>query len=358
MLLNKCSLDYCSGVSWLTTTLDSIELEKTLYHLPLSTGLTNDYVIEVNAFVNKKITGLDGIILDCTGEAPEVARFQELIDILLTAGYTRNQILCIDSSIDFCKEFSNVILPNWIGSLQYVSNLQQIEPLSSRNTLFLLLARLPKLHRVRLVVKFLENELDKFSIISCGSSLAEEGERNDLFDSLVPAQFRNRFPMVLDDSRVDRHTGSTTVEERFKKCLINVVVESCFENCLYGTNGPDSHSWDRLFYTEKTDKCFYMGQIPVFLAKKGYATMLRDVYGFDIFDDIVDHSYDNIVDPMARIDAVAQECTRLSAIGMNTIQSTPGLIERFEYNKNQISVVRSRLFADSVIIFNDWIRGL
>ena len=95
MLLNKCRLDYCSGVSWLTTTLDSIELEKTLYHLPLSTRLTNDYVIEVNAFVNKKITGLDGIILDCTDEAPEVARFQELIDILLIAGYARNQILCM-----------------------------------------------------------------------------------------------------------------------------------------------------------------------------------------------------------------------------------------------------------------------
>lgn len=358
MLLNKCEFGV-SGVLWLTHTLQDIDTKKILYHLPLTTGLIHDYVDEVNAFVSKNITGIDGIILDCTGEAPEVARLQELIDILLAAGYTRSQILCIDSSIDFRSEFNNLILPNWIGSCKDLSNMQHIESVTDRTTLFLVLARLPKIHRVALIVKLLEHGLDECSMISCGSATVEEGLNDEvLFDRIVPRQHRYKFPILLDESRIDRHTGSSMVDDRFKKCLINVVIESGFENSHYGATGPHSHSWNRLFYTEKTDKCFYMGQLPVFLAKKGYVEMLRDVYCFDVFDDLIDHSYDNIIDPMERIDAVAQECLRLSLIGIEALASTPNLIERLEYNKKQVSIVKDRILADSLIVFTNWLKGL
>ena len=358
MLLNKCEFG-SSGVVWLTKTLQDADTKKVLYHIPLSTGLVHDYATEVRTFVSKNIAGLDGIILDCAGEAPEVARFQELIDILVAAGYTKNQILCIDSSIDFCNEFSNVILPDWIDKCKHMSNMQQFEPIDNRTILFLVLARLPKIHRVGLVVKFLEHNLEDLSLISCGSATVEEGSNDSiLFDNIVPAQYRSKFPMVLDDKRVDRQTGSLMVDDRFKKCLINVVIESGFENAYYGGIGPQSLSWDRLFYTEKTDKCFYMGQLPIFLAKMGYVETLRNIYCFDVFDDIIDHSYDNIVDPIARIDAVAQECLRLSTIGVEALTSTSNLLERFEYNKKQVGIVKDRILADSLIIFTNWLNGL
>lgn len=113
MLLNKCSPPYCSAAEWLTKTLDDIDTKKILYHIPLSMG-TNGYVIEVNEFVNKTITGLDGIILDCVGEAPEVARFRELINILLNAGYTRNQTSIVRDRL-FAD--SLIIFKNWIKGL-------------------------------------------------------------------------------------------------------------------------------------------------------------------------------------------------------------------------------------------------
>jgi hypothetical protein len=357
MLLNKCEYG-TSSVNWLMSMLERVNIEKKLYHIPLSNGLVLDYVKEVKLFVKKDIKDIDGIILDCTGEAPETARFTELIEILIAAGYSKNQILCIDSSIKFCPEFNNIIAPNWIASCHHFSNMQSFSPIQARDTLFLVLARLPKSHRVNLVVKFLEQGLDKFSTISCGSGV-EHAHDKRVFDNIVPENFRNRFPMLIDNTIVDRHTGSQSVDDQFKRCLINVVIESCFENEHYGAKGPvGTHSWNRLFYTEKTDKCFYMGQLPIFLAKQGYVKILKDVYCFDMFDDIIDHSYDGIVDPMARIDAVANECVRLSKLGLENLINYPGLENRFKYNKEQAMIVKNRLLADSELLFNNWIKGL
>lgn len=357
MLLNKCEYG-TSSVDWLMSMFKRVNVEKKLYHIPLSNGIVLDYVEEVKSFVKKDIKDIDGIILDCTGEAPETARFSEIIEILIDAGYLKNQILCIDSSIEFCYEFNNIIAPHWIASCHHLSNIQSFNSSLDRDTLFLVLARLPKSHRVKLVVKFLEYNLDKFSMISCGSGVEHVHDKT-VFDNIVPEHFRNRFPMLINNSIVDRHTGSQSVDDQFKRCLINVVIESCFENEHYGANGPvGTHSWNRLFYTEKTDKCFYMGQLPIFLAKKGYVKILKDVYCFDMFDDIIDHSYDAIPDPLARIDAVAKECVRLSELGLENLINYPNLASRFKYNKEQALIVKNRLLADSELLFSKWMKGL
>ena len=361
MLLNKCEYG-TSSVDWLMSMLERVDTPKTLYHLPLSNGFVPDYVEEVKSFIRKDarryIGDIDGIILDCTGEAPEVARFQELIDILINAGYSKNQILTIDSSVEFCNDFNNIIAPNWIASCHHFPNMQSFNSIQERDTLFLLLARLPKSHRVNLVIKFLEYGLDKLSIMSCGSG-DEHVYDKTIFDKIVPRHLRNRFPILINNAIVDRHTGSQSVDDQFKRCLINVVIESCFENEHYGANGPvGTHSWNRLFYTEKTDKCFYMGQLPVFLAKKGYVNILKNVYCFDVFDDIIDHSYDDIIDPIARINAVANECLRLYRVGLDNLIKHPNLETRFKYNKEQALIVKNRLRADSEIIFNNWMKGL
>jgi len=56
--------------------------------------------------------------------------------------------------------------------------------------------------------------------------------------------------------------------------------------------------------SEKTFKCLYVQQIPIFCAAAGTVSHLRDL-GFDMFDDIVDHSkYDSITDWKQRIVAM------------------------------------------------------
>ena len=345
-----------------TKYLDKIipnSFEKKIYHIPLTIGSVKSFVDEVEKFISTGIT-VDGIILDATGEAPEAERYIPLLNMLADAGYDRNKILCIDSGLTFLWPKTHIILPWWMESFAS-KRPESILFAEHRTTLFLVLARIAKYHRVKLISKLVEHGLDSLAIMSCGSAAEDEGfvdSDNKIFNELVPSIIRDKFPIVINGSKVSRAIGSTGVDDEFRNCLINVVLETGFENELFGAGGPPTQSWNRLFWTEKTDKCFSMGQIPVFLSKKGYVSVLRNIYGFDVFDDIVDHSYDNIDDPLARIDAVAQECIRLSHIGLDGLKSIAGIDERFAYNRNQIYIVKDRILADSILVLNSWLKDL
>lgn len=54
-----------------------------------------------------------------------------------------------------------------------------------------------------------------------------------------------------------------------------------------------------LFITEKSYKAFAWHQIPIFVTVSGHAAALRR-FGFDLFDDIIDHSYDSMKNPHMR----------------------------------------------------------
>ena len=51
---------------------------------------------------------------------------------------------------------------------------------------------------------------------------------------------------------------------------------------------------------EKYLNSIYAYNFPIFIAVPGTVSYLRNI-GFDVFDDIVDHSYDKIQDPVLRL---------------------------------------------------------
>jgi hypothetical protein len=53
----------------------------------------------------------------------------------------------------------------------------------------------------------------------------------------------------------------------------------------------NDHQHDHIFLTEKTFKVFAWHQLPIFVATPGHVAVVRSL-GFDLFDDIIDHSYD------------------------------------------------------------------
>ena len=70
--------------------------------------------------------------------------------------------------------------------------------------------------------------------------------------------------------------------------LFHIVAESRMEESLL---------------SEKTWKIFKVGQIPVMCGPQHAVAHLRRL-GFDVFDDIVDHSYDTVADWKSRIQAM------------------------------------------------------
>jgi hypothetical protein len=84
----------------------------------------------------------------------------------------------------------------------------------------------------------------------------------------------------------------------YKESYVNIVTESNF-------------ALDPVHITEKSIKPFYFHQLPIFLASYEHVKYFKQNYDFDFFDDIIDHSYDNIKDNKERLLKVFSEIKRL-----------------------------------------------
>ena len=85
--------------------------------------------------------------------------------------------------------------------------------------------------------------------------------------------------------------------------------------------------------TEKTFTPFNFYQIPIFVATYQHVKYLRDMYGFDMFDDLVNHSYDNEIDNGKRLFMIADEIRRLN--------ENPQVVKDF-YKNNEDRFIKNR----------------
>jgi len=202
---------------------------------------------------------------------------------------------------------------------------------------YIALARSPKAHRTRFINNLLNLKLEKYGYFSIGS-----GEE---WSTLAGSTFYDRhqkilgidkhnlkyFPTLIDgavaqDFNIDIKSYSVS-DTRIKNALLNVVLETSYEIRF--------NNWTVPMLTEKTTKAFALGQIPLILGPKAQVEHTRDM-GFDMFDDFVDHSYDNEQDPEVRITKFANSLKQfiidVPANKLQTLKDT--LLPRFLQNKH------------------------
>lgn len=112
----------------------------------------------------------------------------------------------------------------------------------------------------------------------------------------------------------------------YRHSYVNIVTESNYFN----------EKIDAIHISEKSLIPFFFFQLPIFLASQGHVGKVRE-YGFDLFDDIIDHSYDDIWDSKDRFNAVVNEIKRLHDNKEAVINFYANNQSRFEKN-NQIIV--------------------
>jgi hypothetical protein len=83
--------------------------------------------------------------------------------------------------------------------------------------------------------------------------------------------------------------------------------------------------------TEKTAHCFYGCNFPIILGGSGAVAHLREL-GLDMFDDVVDHAYDQISNPFDRIVTAIESNRRLLTNADYAKQSWTDCRSRFERN--------------------------
>lgn len=162
---------------------------------------------------------------------------------------------------------------------------------------FICLMRRPSPSRARLANDLLHNiHSMKLSFGCMSSSPVLTG-----YQDMIPG---HDLPILIDgivDRKgiYDEHDQTNSV---FQNSLFNIVVES--------SDQSDPGVWRSKFITEKTFKAFGLRQIPLWMAVPGLVDQVRAL-GFDMFDDIVDHSYDNVEDESQRRHMLVEQIIKL-----------------------------------------------
>ena len=103
--------------------------------------------------------------------------------------------------------------------------------------------------------------------------------------------------------------------QTYQNTYVNLVTESCYFD-------------KEIHITEKSMKPFYFYQFPLFLSSYNHVKYLRERFGFDLFDDIINHSYDNEPDEKKRLVMFLNEVKRLN-------DNKNLLIDFYKNNKNR-----------------------
>lgn len=290
----------------------------------------------------------DNIILDNRYEAPYFDEVNNLIDLLKKNNITN--VLFVDGGLSTNFKIKTAYYPTFIEQ-----NNKNFIRLKDKNILFISLARVicSRFYRLSFTYELYRNNLLSDGIVTCGSS--EEKWGYDGLD-LFPEDFQKIIPLCYDGI-VDRQVSSYSHLTFGAECLINIVQESAFDSSRSEKYPSmyfiDWSVWNRPFFTEKTTKAFNAGQIPLFVALPGYVNILK-IMGFDVFDDIVDHSYDNELSPDKRIIMVSEELLRLKKIGLENLKKVNNLEERLLYNKRHLKIVYDQMFIRYKQTITSW----
>lgn len=192
---------------------------------------------------------------------------------------------------------------------------------TNKRFLFLCQNRRPKNHRLALLTLLKNKNILKDDIIDWSLTY---GSMNQSFTELTKYQFYINFDNIKlfndykeiiskpkltfyeqdvnwwnheDDYQAWNHLDLTTFNESY----INIITESHFDI-------EDIH------LTEKTFKPFYYFQLPIFLGSYHHIKKLKSEHDLFLFDDFINHSYDDEKDNVKRMDMVIDEIIRLSSM--------------------------------------------
>ena len=248
---------------------------------------------------------------------------------------------------------SRVKIIPWGGDLtNHKAEYEKLEPLDSKNFdspyTYLSLNRGLRSHRVVLVSLLYGLDINNSGLISC----MFKDNVSDLFEYLQ-WEFTSNQQTIKDtvckgfdllknteiklptDKETNGNYPNSANGSNFKNSLINyyretfveIITEtSCVERCFN--------------LTEKTLNSIYGKSFPILISSPGVVAFLRTM-GMDVFDDIVDHSYDTIENPIDRINQAVASNTALLTDNAKTKQLWKTNEHRFIKN---IDFAKTRLY--------------
>lgn len=110
----------------------------------------------------------------------------------------------------------------------------------------------------------------------------------------------------------------------YQNSYIHIVNESYYEDK------------EAILLSEKSIIPLYFSQLPVYLASHNHLKFFREQYNFDLFDDLINHDYDNEPDNYLRMEKLLKEVIRLNENKEDVIKFCKQNQHRFNQNKQRV----------------------
>ena len=241
----------------------------------------------------------------------------------------------------------NVKIVPWGGDItNHQRQYQKLQPVLDKNLdstyTFLSLNRNKRAHRAMLVSLLHGLGIQDAGLISC----MFKDSIDDLFEYtnwevsntdvyLKGFDVLKSVDLSINDSLEIYHNNNNDNVSNFKSKLsqyyqdtfVEIVAETSYTEACYNL-------------TEKTLNSIYGCCFPILLCSPGTVALLREI-GLDMFDDIVDHSYDTILDPAERLECAILKNSELLINNSRTKHLWIQNKSRFEKN---VDFCRERLY--------------
>lgn len=228
--------------------------------------------------------------------------------------YSNKKVIIFTSveNLDAYVQAPNLTIVPWGGDLtNQMLEYQALAPCTEKNfdssITFLSLNRNPRSHRAMTVSLLYGLGIQDHGLISC----MFKDDIDNLFDYTewqftkeqqdIKNLIGNGFDILkksktsLNDDKEIYTTGPNDNVTNFKN-----VLSEYYKNTFVEIINETSYTEKAYLLTEKTLNSVYGCNFPILLCGQGSVKFLRDM-GLDVFDDIIDHSYDSIENPIDRL---------------------------------------------------------
>lgn len=304
--------------------------EETIYYIDSVTESSGFYGVYENTLNFKKRFGLNSnkVVLIC--DVISDNDFEKLNDFKVF----NSKYFPFYAYLTFTRDSFSLFNGNQfeiIQNLSFNSNRQKL--FVSRN------GRFNEFRAYTLYQLFKHNLIDE-GIISaffygCNKTIHKDFTDVTYFNQYMDKEYWNviasKLPISIDRFFLgwdENENADISGELHHTDVFSNAYVDLVTENINYS---PIKFEYNTL--TEKSLKPFLFYQLPIFITYQNNLKCLRDM-GFDLFDDILDNSYDVIEDPKQRIDIAVSNLIKLKEVDLSNYFEENKI--RFVNNRNLI----------------------
>jgi hypothetical protein len=307
------------------------------------------------------------IIIHSEHESLDEKNFKDLIDLVSKKNMDQSKIFLINNGSNL-KEYKEKYKSNFnIYTFNSLSRIKIMDMLRSdslkfkaikNGKFFMTFNKEPKRHRYGLLCLLKKYNLlndTNWSMVPTFSNNRDENFYTPIFDTETINFLKEeiKYFKELDYKFSDFETNNqftyksvielTQIENgnNYENTYVNLTTESVFderENIVH--------------ITEKSYKPFFYYQFPLILASENHIKTMKEKYGFDFYEDIVNYEYDNEKNDINRFKLYIKEVIRLSGMREQLIEYYKNNEDRFKKNKDKLISLLNLINNDYQYFYN------